>query len=300
MTANSMASGWYCAKSGDPGGQPTGPLTWEQFCVLSWGGTLAPDDLVWHETYPAWIPAAQVPGLFPTVAPPAAQGPYPASAQAGAAYGPTAEPTAARSSGRRHSWLYWVVPLVVLVLAGAGLGVYFGFLRGGDDTSPTASGGTGREITAVSGVTLRCPVGWSWQTDGDAGGLTVAERQDDLTAQHPAGARLVLEAVGAASSDMTSVLGDVLPSGADPAAVAGSLTVVEDAAKTQVGGQQAVSITLRDDSTNPPLVTRYVIVELEGGGVFLFTLEAPADQWADKRSQLETLLQSAGFPTPAS
>ena len=148
-------------------------------------------------------------------------------------------------------------------------------------------------------MSLDCPKGWSSQTDGQ-GGLTVAEQKGDLTAEHPAGARLVLDPGSSASTDLTSTLSEMLPSGTDPAAVAGGLTVVEDAAKTQVGAEQAVAITLRDDSTNPPLVTRYVLVELQGGWALLFTLEAPADQWDAKRGQLETMLQSASFPTPAS
>ena len=301
MTAPSMASGWYYAKPSSPGAPPTGPLTWEQFYALAQAGTLAPADLVWHETYPDWIPAAQVPGLFParTVAPPHVPAPYPAPAQAGAVYRQTAPPTAANSSGRRRSWLYWTVPLVVLVLASAGLGVYFGFLRGSDDTGRTAYSGTGIQIAAASGVTLYRPEGWSWQADGN-GGLTVAEQQGDLTAGHPAGARLVLEVVDAASSDMTSALADVLPSGTNPATVAAGFVVLDDPSKTQVGAGQAVSITLlSDDSTNPPLVTRYVIVELLGGRVFLFRLEAPEDQWPAKSEQLDTMLHSANFP-PAS
>lgn len=64
MTAGTMALGWYYSKWGAPPGQQTGPLAWEQLYSLAQAGTLTSGDLVWHQTLPGWLPAAQIPGLF--------------------------------------------------------------------------------------------------------------------------------------------------------------------------------------------------------------------------------------------
>jgi hypothetical protein len=139
MTEGSMASDWYYSKRGDPARQQIGPLTWEQFYAFAQAGTLTPDDLVWNPQFADWVPAAQVPGLFPAAATPAVQAPYPAPVQPAAVYRQATQPAAARSTGRSRSWLYWVVPLVVLVVVGAGLGAYFGFLRDGEGDGSTVS-----------------------------------------------------------------------------------------------------------------------------------------------------------------
>ena len=65
-----LASGWYYSKSGDPGGQQVGPLTWAQLFSLAQAGMLTPYDAVWNPALPQWLPAAQVRGLFPAIVPP--------------------------------------------------------------------------------------------------------------------------------------------------------------------------------------------------------------------------------------
>ncbi len=127
MTTVPTASNWYYSNRGDSAGRQIGPLTWEQFYLSAQAGTLAPDDLVWHPQFADWVPAAQVPGLFAAAAAPFAQAPH---------------VTGVPSGGHRRSWLYWAVPLVVLILAGAGLGAYFGFLRGEGDGGPAGSTAT--------------------------------------------------------------------------------------------------------------------------------------------------------------
>jgi hypothetical protein len=152
MSADSMASGWYYSKQGGPVGQPTGPLTWEQLYAHVQAGTLTAGDLIWHQVYPGWLPATQVPGLFAAATPPAVQAPYPAPGRAAAAYGRATRPAPAYATGRRRSWLFWAVPLIVLIVVGASLGAYFG-LRGGGDASSTAGGDTAPGVTKPTAVT---------------------------------------------------------------------------------------------------------------------------------------------------
>lgn len=167
-------------------------------------------------------------------------------------------------------------------------------------TAPSDSTTVPSPATATAaGVTMEYPGDWYSRVDGDSG-LTLAERREDLTSERPAGARLVLDSVGAASTDMVSVLSEVAPSGTDLAVAAGSLVVVEDAAKIQVGTEQAVSIALRDENRGQQTVSRYVVVELDGGTCFVFRLEAPANRWESKAAALDRILQSARFPTPGS
>ena len=161
-----------------------------------------------------------------------------------------------------------------------------------DATTTTAPPGP---TVAASGATLTYPQEWSAQPVGSTG-LVVAELPGDLTAERPAGARLIMKTPGADTPDFTGALAELLPTGADPLAVAGSFTVLEEATAVAVGAEDAVSITLRDDSVTPALITRYVIVELDGGAVYEFTLEAPADQWEAKAAALEAVLQSLILP----
>jgi ABC-type amino acid transport substrate-binding protein len=166
-------------------------------------------------------------------------------------------------------------------------------------SSSTTATTAGTSTIATSGVTLRYPNGWYSQVDGDSG-LRMAEHQEDLTAERPVGARLLLERMVGGSMDMASVLQEVAPAGTDPAAVAGSVQVVEDATQTQVGNEQAASITVKDTSSGQAVVSRYVVVEIDPQTCFLFTLQSPADQWEGKITALEGILRSALFSTPAS
>lgn len=165
---------------------------------------------------------------------------------------------------------------------------------GGDSASTTTTAAP-PVLADLSGMTVSYPGDWYAQPDGDAA-LVIAEHQEDLGAAHPTGARLVLEATEGAATDLTGVLGHIVPSGTDPAAVAGSVSIVEEAAATQVGAEQAVSITLQDDSDGQSTITRYVIVERADGTVYLVKLEAPADQWEAKVAGLEQMLDDVSFP----
>lgn len=132
MNAGGMASGWFYLKAGEPGAQQVGPVTWEQLWELARTGAITPGDMVWHEDLPGWVPAAQVPVLFPG-APAPAQTQYAAS-------------TAARPTARRHSRLLWVIPLVLVVCVGVALGLYFGLRGGGDGPGLTAGPSTGPTV----------------------------------------------------------------------------------------------------------------------------------------------------------
>lgn len=140
MTTGPTASDWYYLKPGvtssGSAGQGVGPLTWEQLQSLAQAGTLTPSDVVWNPGLPGWLPSSQFPALFEAAA---GIGPMDATApaQAAAVEGrPVPPPVPPLARGRR-SRLYWVVPLVVLVMAGAALGVYFGVLRGDGGSTPS-------------------------------------------------------------------------------------------------------------------------------------------------------------------
>jgi hypothetical protein len=108
MSTGATDSGWYYAKRGAPPGQQVGPFNWKDLVSHSGTGALTPDDLVWNEQLGDWRSASQIPGLFSAPA---------AAAPAGYA--------AARP--RKSNLLAWLIPLVVVVLIGAGVGAYFGF-----------------------------------------------------------------------------------------------------------------------------------------------------------------------------
>jgi hypothetical protein len=138
--ADSVTTDWYYAKRGAPHGQQAGPFTWEQLFSHARAGAVAPDDLVWHPQLPQWLPAGQVSGLFPAAAFPGGPGPYPPdAAQPGAPYQPYAGQLPASSTGRGRSWLAWVIPLVALLLVGAGIGLVLVLTHGDNDKGSTAS-----------------------------------------------------------------------------------------------------------------------------------------------------------------
>jgi hypothetical protein len=112
MNADAMDSGWYYSKQGGPPGQHVGPISWEQLVSYARSGFLTPNDLVWSPQMAGFQPAAQIPGLFPAPVSPAYG--YPASF----GYAP-AEP-------RRSRLLYWLIPLIAVIVIGGGLGAYFG------------------------------------------------------------------------------------------------------------------------------------------------------------------------------
>jgi N-acetylneuraminic acid mutarotase len=128
MNADSMTPNWFLTKRGAPAGQQTGPLTWQQLHYYAQTGAIAPDDLVWNPQLASWLPAFQVPGLFPAA---------PANSQEP----PFVQPFASQNT-RSRNWLAWVIPLIALLLAGGGLGAFFGLRGGGDDASTTVAART--------------------------------------------------------------------------------------------------------------------------------------------------------------
>jgi hypothetical protein len=62
MSADSQ---WFVAQ----GDQQFGPYTGEQLVEFSTAGNIAPEAMVWTEGMPDWLPANQIPGLFPNAAP---------------------------------------------------------------------------------------------------------------------------------------------------------------------------------------------------------------------------------------
>ena len=153
MSDNPMASGWFHMKPGPPAGTQAGPVSWEQLWALAQSGELAPEDVVWHQTLPGWMPAAHIPSLFPGL--PAATAPT------GSVSGRGAPTAAAHPPGRRRSSLVWVIPLVAFMAVGVGLGLYFG-LRGGD----SGSGPVG--LTAGTPVVAGEPGTWLIMLYSDA------------------------------------------------------------------------------------------------------------------------------------
>jgi N-acetylneuraminic acid mutarotase len=173
MSADTASSGWFYAKAGASSGQPTGPLTWEDLLSLARSGGLTAADLVWNQSLPRWLPAGQIPELLPAqpappppgpawpMAQPGPQGPgpqgpagYPGGGYPGGAYpvypgGPGGHP-----SRKSRSWLAWVIPVAVLVLAGAGLGIYFGAFHGKDGDDQTGPIVTGKTTTTKSQTTV--------------------------------------------------------------------------------------------------------------------------------------------------
>ena len=71
---------------------------------------------------PDWRPASQIPGLFAASAPPPAAAPV----------GYAAAPAYGAAQPKKSTLLYWLIPVIALILVGAGLGAYFGFWYNND------------------------------------------------------------------------------------------------------------------------------------------------------------------------
>ena len=65
-----MTDGWHVRRpDGSLPGSEGGPYAWSQLASFASQGLVAPEDLVWHESMPAWAPASTVQGLFAMAAP---------------------------------------------------------------------------------------------------------------------------------------------------------------------------------------------------------------------------------------
>jgi hypothetical protein len=125
-----LASGWFYHLSQGPAGEYTGPLSWEQLAVLGHTGALQPADLVWHHTFPGWMPAGEIPGLLAAPAP--------------TSWSRGASPPTTRGS---RSPLVWVIPFAAILVVALGLGLFFG-LRNGDEGRELSASTTTQPATA--------------------------------------------------------------------------------------------------------------------------------------------------------
>jgi hypothetical protein len=206
---------WYYSKVGAPAGQQMGPVSWEQLLSLAQTGVLNSADMVWNPQLPQWVPASQVPGLVPAAAFAVQQGAYPAGAEPGgqwqapappAAYYPPYQGQYGAPKKGGVSRLAWVIPLVVLVLAAAGLGLYFG-LRGDDGDTGGSTGSTKRTTTTaketgtteevittvtVAPTTTTSPPAPAFWTNLNPGGVSPVARTGQAMVYDPVSQRVLL------------------------------------------------------------------------------------------------------------
>jgi hypothetical protein len=187
---------WYYSKAGAQAGQQIGPVSWEQLLSLAQTGVLTSADMVWNPQLPQWVPVAQIPGLVPAAA---------FAGQQGAYYPPYQGPYGVPKKGG-VSRLAWVIPLVVLVLAAAGLGLYFG-LRGDDGDTGGSTGSTKRTtttaketgtteevittVTEAPTTTTSTPAPAFW-TDLNPGGVSPVARTGQAMVYDPVSQRVLL------------------------------------------------------------------------------------------------------------
>ncbi|MBN1628296.1 MAG: S8 family serine peptidase, partial [Thermoleophilia bacterium] len=137
MDRHPMTSGWYYAKQTTSGVESVGPVSWEDLYRLARAGELGPADHVWNPGSPQWMPAEQIPALFP----------------ASSSAWPLPADLSQEQSRRRLPGLAWLMPLIAIIIVAAGLGTYFGafYDRGGDATGAVGEGGM-NPIQTVPGV----------------------------------------------------------------------------------------------------------------------------------------------------
>ena len=126
MSSIDVSQGWYSRRPSDTSGPSSGPYSWADLSLFAHQGTLSPDDLVWHEAWPQWTPAARVPGLF-------AQTPQPQVAQPAApAWQQPAQPQRPAARGRKGlALLVGAVAVLVLGVVLAGVWLLSGLGAGG-------------------------------------------------------------------------------------------------------------------------------------------------------------------------
>lgn len=199
MQAYSLVSGWYYHKHGSLPGHRVGPLSWEQLYASVRNGTVGPNDLVWNQGLSGWFPAQQVPGLF-------ADTPGSVTTMEGAVVPPTYVPVDVRPARSNNILWAWLLPVIALVVVGAGLGAYFGFLRDGDSVSTSAYAPPGSvTVTAADGASVTFPafVG----VPGPEASLT---RVADPSGEEVDGSVVVSGEYALQVSDASSIDGDVI------------------------------------------------------------------------------------------
>ncbi len=144
----SLAYGWYHRKEGSPAGLQTGPLSWGQLYTYAQNGTIGPNDLVWNIELPEWLPASQVPGLTGERQPAGTAAPAPTLLL----------PSVPSPPQRSASVLAWLLPVVALIIVGAGFGIYFGLLHDGSSGAGIAQASLDPVVvTAADGATVTFP-----------------------------------------------------------------------------------------------------------------------------------------------
>ncbi len=121
-----LQAGWHLLRRDEAQGQQQGPLSWQELFARAQSGSLRPDDLVWHPSYPTWTPAAQVPGLF---------------ANAGRQGLPPARGWFSRFG--------WVLPVVTLVVVAIVVTLVVALRDGEQDASSGGPGGTPGAATST-------------------------------------------------------------------------------------------------------------------------------------------------------
>lgn len=129
-----MDSGWMVRRPNDPTGTQGGPYSWNQLFELARDGVVPRTDLVWHPSMTEWLPAKNVPGLFPGVAsavtPTASPAPAPSVP-------PVAAPAGPQPPRKKRGGLIALVAVLVIVVVGGGVAAFSllgkgGFSIGGD------------------------------------------------------------------------------------------------------------------------------------------------------------------------
>lgn len=121
------------------------------------------------------------------------------------------------------------------------------------------------------GVALKAPSGWFRSDDG----LSVAERESDLTAERAGAARVQVTRAKPSSEDLPALVGEF----------SGENTqVVDGPEETSVNGRKGIAITLRESQPDTDTVTqrRYIAVASKQGVAVLVVLEAPPDTFDAK------------------
>jgi len=115
-----MSNDWHVSRSGET----FGPYVWERLVEMAREGAVTPEDLVHRADYPEWMRAADVPGLFPQVAPQPQAAPQAQPAQQVTPQPQAAAPTKPKKS---RAPLFVGLAVAALVLVGGCIGAFMLF-----------------------------------------------------------------------------------------------------------------------------------------------------------------------------